>query len=338
VTTPLLSICIATYNRANFIGETLASIIPQVTDEVEIVIVDGASTDNTGVIIKQYANTCKQINYIRLPSKGGVDHDYCQAVALAKGKMCWLFPDDDLLKPGAVSAVLKECRRGYSLIVVNAEVMNIDLSQSLLQKMLTINTDEVYDKLYFGQLFDRVIPFISFIGCVVVNRNLWQQREKTRYFGTEFIHVGVIFQSPLPDPALVVATPYITIRYGNAQWWTRAFEVLFFKWPALLQSFESIPEDIRYKHQTRITMRTIAIFRAKGAFTLKSIKKLYAMKDYGLIWKFGALVIAVIPGYVLNMFIMAYYKVLSNASPWTLYDIENSKYNIVKLFKSYTHQ
>ena len=44
---PLLSICIATYNRADFIGETLDSIIRQLTDEVEIVVVDGASTDAT---------------------------------------------------------------------------------------------------------------------------------------------------------------------------------------------------------------------------------------------------------------------------------------------------
>ena len=41
MTQPLLSICIATYNRARFIGETLDSIIPQVTPAVEIVIVDG---------------------------------------------------------------------------------------------------------------------------------------------------------------------------------------------------------------------------------------------------------------------------------------------------------
>ena len=82
--TPLLSICIATYNRAEHIGETLESIIPEVTDEVEIVMADGASTDNTSSVVKHYIEICKQINYIQLPSKGGVNQDFCKAVEHAK--------------------------------------------------------------------------------------------------------------------------------------------------------------------------------------------------------------------------------------------------------------
>ena len=136
MTKPCLSICIATYNRAEYIGETLESIIPQMTSEVEIVVVDGASTDNTGNVVKRYVEDCRQINYILLPSKGGVDQDFCKAVEFAKGEYCWLFPDDDLLKPGAISTVLNEIPKGYSLIIVNAQVMNKDFSKVLENKRL----------------------------------------------------------------------------------------------------------------------------------------------------------------------------------------------------------
>ena len=54
MTKPRLSVCVATYNRAEYIGETLESIIPQLTDEVEIVVVDGASTDGTSTVVKGY--------------------------------------------------------------------------------------------------------------------------------------------------------------------------------------------------------------------------------------------------------------------------------------------
>ena len=60
MTDPRLSICIATYNRASCIGETLRSIIPQITEEVEIVVVDGASTDNTCNVVKSYMEMCQQ--------------------------------------------------------------------------------------------------------------------------------------------------------------------------------------------------------------------------------------------------------------------------------------
>ena len=50
---PILSICIATLNRGNFIGETLDSILSQITPEIEIVIIDGASTDNTEEVINK---------------------------------------------------------------------------------------------------------------------------------------------------------------------------------------------------------------------------------------------------------------------------------------------
>jgi glycosyltransferase involved in cell wall biosynthesis len=178
MTKPLLSICIATYNRAEYIGETLESIIPQITDEAEIVIVDGASTDDTGNVVKRYVEGCRQINYILFPSKGGVDQDFCKAVEFAKGEYCWLFSDDDLLKPDAISTILKEAIKGYSLIVVNAQVMTSDFSKIIEKKRLLIDTNEVFSCSEIERLFNRTVEYMSFIGCVVINRDLWMQREK----------------------------------------------------------------------------------------------------------------------------------------------------------------
>ena len=310
-TAPKLSICIATYNRAGYIGETLESIIPQLTDEVEIVIVDGASTDNTSSVVKRYIQICKQINYIRLPSKGGVDQDYCKAVEFAKGEYCWLFTDDDLLKPNAISTVLNETKNGYSLIVVNTQAKNKDLSRILSNKLLRITTNEIYDKSKFEQLFQRVILYISFIGSVVINRNLWLQREKERYFGTEFIHVGIIFQSPLPAPALIIAEPYITARFGNAQWTSRSFDIWMRKWPKLVYSFENISEQIRRKcqeTQSWMRLKTVIIYRAKGEYSLKEYRKLHVSETPALWWRMVMLFIAIVPGIIAELVIFLYSK------------------------------
>ena len=309
-----LSICIATYNRAEYIGETLESIIPQLTDEVEVVIVDGASTDNTSTVVKSYIEVCKQIRYIKLPSKGGVDQDYCKAVEYAQGEMCWLFPDDDLLKPDAIRTVLYEAKNGYCLIVVNAQVMNKNFSEILSSKLLQIKTNEIYDKLKLEKLFQRIIPYMSFIGCVVINRDLWLQREKKRYFGTEFIHVGVIFQAPLPASTLVIAEPYITIRFSNAQWTPRAFEIWMYKWPNLLCSFADISEQVRQEYQKTQSWRrlkNIIIHRARGEYSLKEYRKWFKLENLSLWWQMKILFIAIVPSIIPKLIILFYFRMVN---------------------------
>jgi glycosyltransferase involved in cell wall biosynthesis len=331
MTRPRLSICIATYNRAGYIGETLESIIPQITDEVEIVIVDGASTDDTSRVIKSYIEVCKKINYIRLPSKGGVDQDYCKAVELAQGEYCWLFTDDDMLKPDAISAVLNEVSKGYSLIIVNAQIMNRGLSKVIENKCLLIDTNEVYSESEMEPLFNRVVSCVHYIGCVVINRDLWIQREKKRYFGTEFIHVGVIFQSPLPAPALVIAQPYIMYRNSTAQWTQRAFEIWLFKWPTILYSFAHISEHARQEYRKAPSwsrLRKIIIYRAMGAYSLKEYQKWFASKDSSLWWRLATLFVAIMPACFVNLFLLSYLKMIKKEAQ--LIDcLENNENNIM---------
>ena len=50
----LVTICIPTYNSGEFIEDTLFSIINQTYKNIEIIIGDNASTDNTYDIVKKY--------------------------------------------------------------------------------------------------------------------------------------------------------------------------------------------------------------------------------------------------------------------------------------------
>jgi abequosyltransferase len=336
MTKPLLSVCIATYNRADYIGQTLESIIPQLTSEVEIVIVDGASTDNTTSVVQHYVEICKQINYIRLPSKGGVDQDFCKAVEHAKGEYCWLFADDDLLKPGAIKTVLKEFAAGYSLIVINAQVMTGDLSKVIHNKLLQIDTNEVYPSNEMEKLFNRVVTYMSFIGCVVIKRDLWLQREKERYFGTEFIHVGVIFQAPLPAPALIIAEPHIMIRGGNAQWAQRAFEIWVFKWPNFLYSFTNLSEQARkiYRpYPSWARLKNIIESRAMGTYSLAEYRKWFASKNLPFLWRFAAQVAAVIPACFVNLLVLTYFKMFKKNAGMDIYYLEQNENNIMNILR-----
>jgi glycosyltransferase involved in cell wall biosynthesis len=328
---PRLSICLATYNRAEHISETLESMIPQLTDEVEIVVVDGASTDATHEVVAGYCSICNRIKYKRLAAKGGVDQDFCKAVELAEGEYCWLFPDDDLFKPGAIRTVLNETAKGYSLIVVNAEVANKDFSKLLQARRLPIEENEIYSESSLQRLFHRVIPYISFIGCVVINRDLWLKREKERYFNTEFIHVGVIFQAPLPAPALVIAEPLISIRFGNAQWSQRAFEIWMIKWPNVLRSFAHISRNVRMTFENppfSARLRQILTLRATGAYSLKEFNNWFTSRTSGVFWRLAAFTIALTPAFLLNFILLSLLNLRKIDSKMTIYTLENNKNNI----------
>lgn len=327
---PVLSICIATYNRADFIGETLDSIISQLTDEVEIVVVDGASTDTTQSIMERYAANCPYVRYIRLPHKGGVDQDFCKAVEYAGGKYCWLFSDDDLFKPGAVQAVLKKLRDDHSLVIVNAEVMNLDFSVLFMPSMLGNTVDEVYQPAELDPLFSRIVPTITFIGCVVIKRSTWLEREHARYFGTEFIHVGVIFQAPLPGTACVMAQPYIAIRYGNAQWSSRSFEIWMQKWPRLIWSLDYISDETkqqRVKAEPWRRLQTLRLYRALGSYSPEMYEKIVAPSSASALWKLMARAISRIPQIPWNSYMLWYLRTFKNKAnkQMLIYDLSLSK-------------
>jgi abequosyltransferase len=231
--------------------------------------------------------------------------------------------------------VLNEIYKGYSLIVVNAQVMNRDFSKVLENKRLQIDANELYDESKLEQLFHLVIPYISFIGCVVINRDLWMQREKNRYFGTEFIHVGVIFQATLPAGALVMAEPYITIRYGNAQWTKRAFEIWLFKWPNLLGSFVHISEQSRQEYQKTQSwhrLRKIIIYRAMGAYSLKEYQKWFASSNSSFWWKVVVLFVAIMPACFVNLFLLSYLK-MAKKEPLLIAALENNENSIMNILR-----
>jgi abequosyltransferase len=326
-----LSICIATLNRGAFIGATLESIICQATEEVEIVIVDGASADNTEEVVRRYQERFPRLRYDRQNANRGVDHDFAKAVAMAHGEYCWLFSDDDLLKSGAIQAVLNAMKDQYGLIIVNAEVRNADLSKLLEPKRLKLSADRIYKPTENEVLLTEVGSYLSFIGGVVIKRKLWNTREKEKYFGSYFVHVGVIFQSPLPEDALVIAKPLITIRYGNAMWLAKYFEIWMFKWPGLIWSFPDYSDSAKLhacpKEPWR-RMKLLMLHRAKGTFTIKEYLKWLEPRLDSSWTRVVTKAIAQFPGWVANFLGIIYYHAFCRQPDRKLVvlDLENSPF------------
>lgn len=105
---PLVSVAIITYNQENFIVEAIESVLAQDYDNVEIIIADDASTDNTPEIIKNYQIKYPQIIKPVLASNNlGVTGNSNKAFFACQGKyIAWLGGDDVFLPNKLTKQVL----------------------------------------------------------------------------------------------------------------------------------------------------------------------------------------------------------------------------------------
>jgi glycosyltransferase involved in cell wall biosynthesis len=311
--TPSLSLCIATLNRAPLLARMLDSIAVQAGEEVEIAVVDGASTDGTPQVVAEVQRRFPRLRYLRLAEKGGVDRDYDRAVELARGRYCWLLSDDDVLKPGAVAAVLAATRSHYDLVVVNAEGRNADLTRVIDDRRLHVSADRVWRPAEQERFFAETAYYLSFIGGVVVRREVWLARDRQSYFGTAFVHIGVLFQRPLDGDVLVLAEPWIALRLGAAEWSSRAFEIWMFKWPRLVWSFAQFSEAARAAVARREPWRrptALLRFRARGAYTEADYRQFLAGRLESPLARALALAVARVPLWLANVIGLAFYSVV----------------------------
>lgn len=219
-----LSVCIPTYNRAAFIGETLESIAIQAPEDVEIVVSDNASTDNTEEIVKGYCARFPGIIYFRQPQNMGADANFMNAVAEASGEYCWLFGSDDVMRNGALKEVLLELKQDPAVILSNRMDCDYHLRPFQIRKWLKVSeprtlfdlsTEEGCQK-YF-ELGTSVGAAFSFLSNIVVKRNLWNEISMNpRFMTTAYSHAYKVLSVLLAGGKLLYYNNWtVYCRNGN---------------------------------------------------------------------------------------------------------------------------
>ena len=95
--TPYFSVIIPTYNRANYIGDCINSVLNQTFQDFEILIVDDGSTDNTHEIVNRIRDN--RISYQKIDNSGGPATPRNIAIKSAKGQIISFLDSDDLWLP-----------------------------------------------------------------------------------------------------------------------------------------------------------------------------------------------------------------------------------------------
>lgn len=119
---PFLSVVVPVHNVAQYLEASLDSIFRQAIPEIEVIIVDDASTDGSTEIAEKYAAGNDRIRLVKLPEKSGVSIARNVAMPLCTAPYVTFVDSDDELPADAWSPMLRTLlRTGSDFVVGSAE-------------------------------------------------------------------------------------------------------------------------------------------------------------------------------------------------------------------------
>jgi len=101
---PKISVIIPTKNRAHYVSSAVQSVLGQTFGDFEVLIVDGASTDNTREVVSKFHD--ERIRYIRERKDRGASASRNTGISQSRGKFIAFLDDDDLWVPSKLSKQL----------------------------------------------------------------------------------------------------------------------------------------------------------------------------------------------------------------------------------------
>ena len=134
---PLVSIITPTYNRASFLEETINSILNQDYKNIEYIVIDDGSTDNTQELLQKYNN---KLISIKQENSGEV-LAINRGLSMVSGEIVGIVSSDDFLYPNAVNQVVKFFNENQNIVVAYSDWNRIDENSQIIEKFETHDFD-----------------------------------------------------------------------------------------------------------------------------------------------------------------------------------------------------
>jgi len=171
---PLVSVVIATYNMGQYLSQAVDSILAQSWTNIEIIVVDDGSTDNTSSMMQRYENNAKVI-YIRNSNQGQPKAKNC-GIKNSRGEFIAFCDADDFWEPNKL-AVQMPLFANTKVGIVYSEVSNIDENNQRYAK--APNEERREGKITEHMLMQNCVPF----GTAVIRKAC---TEKNGIFDEQF--------------------------------------------------------------------------------------------------------------------------------------------------------
>lgn len=122
----LVSIIIPAFNAQDFIAETLDSVLAQTYPNIEVIVVDDGSTDQTAQIVQSYGT---QVQYFYQPNSGGCAVPRNTGIKRSSGEFLCFHDADDIMLQGRISSQVDFMQRNPHLGLVFCDYRNFSLQK-----------------------------------------------------------------------------------------------------------------------------------------------------------------------------------------------------------------
>ena len=168
---PLVSAIIPSYNKAPYLREAVESIIAQDYPNIEMIIVNDGSPDNTSEVAQKIISDFPERNIILVEkANGGISDARNCGISQAKGELILTIDGDDMAKPTFVSRALAEIVKGASIVCSDVEIFGAQPGEWSPNKYET-----------FCLRYDNSIPTLA-----LYKKELW---EKTGGYNKSFAFI-----------------------------------------------------------------------------------------------------------------------------------------------------
>ena len=272
---PLLSLCFPTYSRAALLDgalrAALAQITPPLQEQVEVVILDNASPDDTPAVVARAQADFPHValRHLRRPTNIGPDANFCDAPNQAAGEFLYLLSDDDLLLPGAVPTLLTLIQKHPGLDAFALSVREFLHSPTEPGKDCF---DLSEDRLVTSREESLILlhTHITFLSCLAFRRENVLGRDYTPRFATNLAQAYMFLDALAPGRGMyVTAQTYLAKRADNNEGFDffRVFVTHFHDLMRHAQQSGYSPDAVRraQQHHLGFLIDTIVKFKDKGS-------------------------------------------------------------------------
>ncbi len=147
-----VSVIIPTYNREKYIISSLESVLNQTYKNIEIIIVNDGSTDETEKLLEPYFH---QVRYIK-QENAGKSVAVNKGLDIATGDFIWVMDDDDIAHPMKVEIQVRSFRKNPHIGLISTDMLLIDEDNriiSYLENPFIKNQEETFDLLLQSNIF-----------------------------------------------------------------------------------------------------------------------------------------------------------------------------------------